>query len=386
MSRETKRSSRPPKRNRPKKGESPRSSPASAALVWVLLAVAAVVAVFAILLLVIYPETHGPGTGRDVELVVPADESSDVLAGRIIAAGLVTRPEVFRLFLRATGASQRVARGAHLLTDDLTPSELLRRLERKGTAGRTKLTIPEGFTRFDIAKRVQSAHIASASQFLEATSDPALLKELHIEGESAEGFLFPATYEFVADSDAKDVARRLKAEFDKRWGALAERHAPELREFAETLGWTPRQIVILASMVEKEAREDDERPVIASVFVNRLRDPTFKRKVLQCDPTSGYGCLAHRERIPACADYTGKITHDINVDPANDYSTYVHEGLPPGPISNPGLKSLTAALSPSSTRYFYFVARGEGRHAFSETYEAHDTAVKQGRNHQKPLE
>ena len=126
--------------------------------------------------------------------------------------------------------------------------------------------------------------------------------------------------------------------------------------------------------------------MIASVFVNRLRDPTFKRKVLQCDPTSGYGCLAHRERIPACADYTGKITHDINVDPANDYSTYVHEGLPPGPISNPGLKSLTAALSPSSTRYFYFVARGEGRHAFSETYEAHDTAVKQGRNHQKPLE
>lgn len=380
MSRESKRgpSSRPPRRKGAKKpSEAPR---VSGALVWSLLGLAALVAVFATFLLVIYPETKGPGTGRDVELVIPGDESSDVVAGRIAAAGLVAHPEVFRIFLRASGAALRIAKGAHLLTDDLPPSELLRRLERKGTAARVKLTIPEGFTRFDIAKRVQSAHIASAAQFLDATADASLLRELRIEGESAEGYLFPATYEFVTDTEAKDVARRLKTEFDKRWTPLLERHPTELKELTDTLGWSARQIVILASMIEKEAREDEERPIIASVFLNRLRDPTFKRKVLQCDPTSGYGCIAHRDKIPACAEYTGKITHDINVDPANLYSTYVHEGLPPGPISNPGMKSLSAALSPANTKYLYFVARGEGRHAFSETYEAHDTAVKQGRN------
>jgi len=382
MNREPKRgpSSRPPKRKSPRK-RSEAAPRVSGALVWSLLGLAAVVAVFATFLLVVYPETKGPGTGRDVELVIPGDESSDVLAGRIAAAGLVTRPEIFRLFLRASGASARIARGAHLLTDDLSPSELLRRLERKGTAARVKVTLPEGFTRFDIAKRVQSAHIASAAQFLAATTDPALLKEMHLEGESAEGVLFPATYDFVTDTDAKEVVRRLKGEFDKRWATLVDRHQSELKELADTLGWSPRQILILASMVEKEAREDEERPIIASVFLNRLRDPNFKRKVLQCDPTSGYGCLVHRDRIPSCAEYTGKITHDINVDPANDYSTYVHEGLPPGPISNPGMKSLSAALSPANTKYLYFVARGEGRHTFSETYEAHDTAVKQGRSH-----
>ena len=92
----------------------------------------------------------------------------------------------------------------------------------------------------------------------------------------------------------------------------------------------------MASLVEKEAAVDEERPIIASVFLNRLRDSTFKRKVLQCDPTAGYGCLVLRDKLPACAGYAGKITHAINMDPQNPYSTYTHEGLPPGPDRQPG--------------------------------------------------
>jgi UPF0755 protein len=111
------------------------------------------------------------------------------------------------------------------------------------------------------------------------------------------------------------------------------------------------------------------------VFLNRLRDPSFTPKLLQCDPTAGYGCLQMPADIPSCANYTGKITHDLVVDASNPYNTYKHEGLPPGPISNPGMKSLEAVMSPASTHWFYFVAKGEGRHTFSETYAAHTTAI-----------
>jgi UPF0755 protein len=170
--------------------------------------------------------------------------------------------------------------------------------------------------------------------------------------------------------------RRLVAEFEKRFLSLEQNHRLGRSQLEQSLGWTRRDIVTLASMVEKEAAVDDERAIIASVFLNRLRDPTFKRKLLQCDPTSGYGCLVLRDRVPACATYTGKVTHAINADPANAYSTYVHEGLPPGPIGNPGMKSLQAVLAPASTKYLYFVVRGDRRHAFSETLEEHNTAVK----------
>jgi UPF0755 protein len=328
------------------------------------------------LLLFVYPNTRGPGAGRDVELVFPADDSSEQLAGRLAAAGLVEHPRLFMWFLRASGGAPSVSPGAHLLTDDLSPREILQRLERRGRALHAKVVVPEGFTRFDIAKRLQSLHVCGAKTFLDASVDRGLLAELRIEGESAEGFLFPATYDFASDSDAADVVRRMKLEFDKRWSSLESSHGSGLLDLEASLGWTKRDVVTLASIVEKEAAVDDERPVIASVFLNRLRDPSFKRRVLQSDPTSGYGCVAMRDKIPACASYTGKITHDINMDPANVYSTYVHEKLPPGPIANPGSKSLAAVLSPATTRYFFFVARGEGRHTFSETLDAHNAAVK----------
>ena len=171
--------------------------------------------------------------------------------------------------------------------------------------------------------------------------------------------------------------RRLKTEFDRRYTQLEQNHRLGVANLEGSLGWTRREIIVLASMVEKEAAVDDERPIIASVFINRLRDLNFKRKVLQCDPTAGYGCLVLRDRVPACVGYAGKVTHAVNVDPLNTYSTYVHEGLPPGPIANPGMKSLQAVLAPASTKYLYFVTRGEARrHQFSETLEEHNAAVK----------
>ncbi len=348
----------------------------SRASTWLLYSAGALLAAVLVSLLVAYPETHGPGEGRDVELVVVGDESSDALAARLHAAGLVDSPRLFALYLRVTGGARRVVPGAHLVTDDVSPTTLLARLERTTGAGHARVTIPEGFTRFDVAKRLQALHVCPLRAWLDATTDEALLKELHIDGASAEGYLFPATYELAPDSAAPDIVRRLKAEFDKRYAQLETQHQSGLLDLTSSLGWGPREIVTLASMVEKEAAVDEERPIIAGVFLNRLRDPSFSPKLLQSDPTAGYGCLVAPLPSPPCATYTGKITHDIVADASNPYNTYRHDGLPPGPISNPGAKSLEAVMAPALTHYFYFVARGEGRHTFSETYAAHAAAVR----------
>lgn len=329
-------------------------------------------------LLVVFPSSAGPGAGKDVEVVMGPEESTASALDKLEQAGLVRSPRMFALYTRFVGL--KVAPGTHLLTDDATPYELVRRLEREGHATRAKITIPEGFTRFDIAKRLQAHHVAWSSSFLDATANTDLLKEVGIDGDSAEGFLFPATYELPLDSDPKDIVRRLVSEFERRFTQLEQNHRLGRSQLESSLGWGRREIVILASMVEKEAAVDDERPIIASVFLNRLRDPSFKRKLLQCDPTSGYGCLVLRDRVPACAGYAGKVTHAINVDPLNTYSTYVHEGLPPGPIGNPGMKSLQAVLTPATTKFLYFVVRGDRRHAFSETIDEHNAAVKDFRD------
>ena len=358
-----------------REGKKPPASGGPRLLRWASFVAAFVVATLLVGLLLVYPATAGPGTGRDVELVVPGDESADALAARLAAAGLVKSPGLFAIYLRATRAAARVIPGTHLVTDDVSPATLLSRLERTSGAGHAKVTIPEGFTRFDIAKRLQALHVCPLRAWLDATQDRALLAELHIDGPSAEGFLFPATYELALDSAAPDLVRRMKTEFDRRYALLEGSHQAGLLELSTTLNWGQKEVVTLASMIEKEAAVDDERPVIASVFLNRLRDPSFAPKLLQCDPTAGYGCLVAPERSPSCLAYTGKVTHDIVSDASNPYNTYKHEGLPPGPISNPGAKSIEAVMAPAMTHYLYFVARGEGRHTFSETYGAHTAAV-----------
>ena len=348
----------------------------SRAPIWLLSAAGAVVVAVLFGLFFAYADGHGPGDGRDVELVVVRDESADAIAARLNAAGLIDAPRLFALYLRLTGGAGRVVAGTHLLTDDLSPATLLARLERTTASGHVRVTIPEGFTRFDIAKRLQAQHVCPLRVWLDATTDESLLKDLHIDGPSAEGFLFPATYDLALDSAAPDLVRRFKAEFDKRYAQLESSHQPGLLDLTSSLGWGQRDIVTLASMIEKEAAVDDERPIIAGIFLNRLRDPSFSPKLLQSDPTAGYGCLVSPSLSPSCSSYTGKITHDIVSDTSNAYNTYKHDGLPPGPISNPGAKSIEAVMAPTMTHYFYFVARGEGRHTFSETYAAHAAAVR----------
>ncbi|MBV9947466.1 MAG: endolytic transglycosylase MltG [Myxococcales bacterium] len=351
-------------------------SRAAIALRVALLVLAVLAASASTWLFILYPSERGPGSGRVVSLVVPGAPRADDLTARLAAAGLLAHPRVFVLWLKVTGGAGSVVAGAHLLSDDATPRELIARLERRPGGGTARVTFPEGWTRFDMARRLQEKRVVGLREFLDATVDAGLLGELGIEGDSAEGFLFPATYDFALDDDARDIVRRMKREFDRRWDTASRAHPATLTDVMTSARMGVRELVTLASMIEREAAVDEERPVIASVFLNRLRDPTFHPKRLECDPTAAYGCLAMPERAASCAAYAGKPTAAIEHDPDNPYSTYTHEGLPPGPIANPGARSIEAAMAPASTHYYFFVARGEGRHTFSETYDGQKAAIR----------
>jgi len=327
---------------------------------------------------VLYPSGEGPGQGHAVEIVVPLDVTPGGLASILAQADLVSSPRLFAFWVRATGGTRRIVAGRHLLTDDASPRDLMARLERRLMRRRTRVTLPEGWTRFDIARRLQDKQVVALTDFLDATTDEAFLRELGIAGDSAEGFLFPATYDLELDGDPRDVVRTMKREFDRRWEALSRAHSPSLDDVMTSARLGVREIVTLASMIEKESAIDGDRAIVASVFLNRLRDSKFSPKRLECDPTAAYGCLVAPEKAASCAFFSGKPTASIEHDPNNPYSTYTHEGLPPGPIANPGAKSLEAAMSPATTHYFYFVARSDGKSTFSETLGEHTSAVHNG--------
>jgi UPF0755 protein len=329
-----------------------------------------------------YGWRHGPDKGDGtVEVDWPADLTSEQAAAHLVELGLADGQETMAVFLRATGGTGDFIPGPHLLPKGASPWDLRRLLSRSFFRPMARVTIPEGFNRFDIAGRLEKLKITSKKRFLAATVDPGLLDEAGVErragapAESAEGYLFPATYDFGLDSEPRDIIKRLVLEANRRWEALIAQRKDGLASLQATLGWERREVLTLASMIEKEAAVDEERPLIASVFLNRLIDPSFRPKLLQSDPTSIYGCLGWPEEAPSCAGWTGKPTPAINNDPKNRYSTYQHTGLPPGPIANPGVKSIEAALAPAASKFFYFVAQGGGRHTFSQDFAAHNDAV-----------
>jgi UPF0755 protein len=382
------RSDRPKRRRRRRKRGSdappgPASAPGTAAsrgsvARWAIAAIALAVAAASLWLFVLYPSERGPGSGKGVEVTIMPHPGADELAQTLAAAGLVASPRLFALWVRASGGTGATVEGRHLLTDDATPKQIVARLERRAGGGSVRVTFPEGYNRFDMARRLQDKEVCALRDFLDATNDRTLLGELAIEGDSAEGFLFPATYDLSFDSDPRDVVRRMKREFDRRWDQLSRAHSASLNDVMASASFGIRDVVTLASIVEKEAAVDEERAIIASVFLNRLRDPSFRPKRLESDPTASYGCLVVPDRAASCASFVGKATAAIEHDPDNPYSTYTHEGLPPGPIANPGARSLEATMSPASTHFFYFVAKGDGHSTFSETFDAHNVAVHGG--------
>ena len=215
-----------------------------------------------------------------------------------------------------------------------------------------ELLVPEGFNIFEIADAVARLVSILREDFLAAARNPALVRDLDPRAPSLEGYLFPNTYRVYRHTTAAQLCRMMTGEFRARW--------KELHSNADVHG-----TIALASMVEREARRPEERPLVASVFRNRLR---IGMK-LDCDPTAVYAALLDNR-------YRGTI-YRSDLDSESPWNTYRHAGLPPGPIANPGLGSIRAALAPEDTHYLYFVAKadGSGGHTFSESLVEHAAAV-----------
>lgn len=324
-----------------------------------------------------YPQRHGPGPGRVVEVDLTTGDSLAVVSHRLTAVGALADPALFALYARMRGADSRLRTGTVLVYDSMSPRELLQRIAHGYGSASLRVVIPEGFSRFDIAARLARWGVCEPVAFLDATTDAALLAELGITGHSAEGWLFPDTYLLRDNTEPKKLVRSFVANAHHRMAPVFETQDDGVQRLKETLGWGQAQIVSLASIVEKEAAVPSEQPMIAGVFLNRLRTAEFSPKRLQADPTVAYGC-AVLPTLPSCSRFNGReITRQMLSDASNPYNTYRRLGLPPGPISNPGLGALRAVVAPASHDYFYFVAAGKGRHTFSRTLAEHQSAVDQ---------
>ncbi len=338
---------------------------------------AAVIAPFVLAIgsLLVWAVLPGPGSGRRVALELAAGQDRRQIADQLTAAGLVASPRLLSAYLALLRPSLALEPGPHLLEDSLSPRDLVRYLARLQRPVE-RVTIPEGWNRLQIGERLEQSGVCSARAFQRAATDPALLARLSIRGESAEGYLFPATYALRRDSTPASVVTTMARQARRRLLRLDKQHGGALARYVAERGWGEHAVLTLASIVEKEAGHHDEGPTIASVYLNRLDDPTFRpARTLQADPTAGYGCAVEPAAAPSCAGYTGHITPAMLRDAANRYNTYRHPGLPPGPIANPGAAAIEAVLAPAHTDYLFFVATGGGRHTFSRTLEEHQAAI-----------
>jgi UPF0755 protein len=332
-------------------------------------------------LLLVWAVLPGPGAGRRIALDWPAQLGAAEAAARLRSAGIVDNGWLMALYLSLLRPMVELEPGPHVLNDALSPRHVTQRLARVPARPAIRLTFPEGWNHVQIGARLEEREVCTLASFRRAVHDRALLRSLRIEGPSAEGYLFPATYDFPLDSDPHALVRILVRETRERIEALDARHSGALQRLARRYGFREYQLLTLASIIEREATHADERRTIASVFYNRLSNPEFRPlRTLQSDPTAGYGCVVAAASIPSCAGYDGRVTPAMLRDAANPYNTYRHPGLPPGPIANPGEASIVAALTPQETDFLYFMSRGGGRHAFSRTYEEHNQAVQRRRD------
>lgn len=324
--------------------------------------------------LLLYPAKAGSGPDRDFVVELSKKPTLVEVADALAKAKVITDRNKWLRSMRLLQTEPYLRGGWVALNRKKSMLELMPRLLVNRGKSNVTVNVPEGFTRFDVGTRLERFGVTSKAAFLAAATEAALLDKLSIPANSAEGYLFPATYTLEQQSAAHAVVARMVAAFRNNTRGAFEKLAAA--RATARLPLTDHEALILASIVEREAQRPDERPIIAGVFVNRLADPTFRPHRLQADPTVAYGCLVAPKSAPTCATFDGRrITPAMVRDPLNPYNTYRIEGLPPGPISNPGLASIEAAITPMSHDFFYFVATGGGRHSFSRSLDEHNARI-----------
>lgn len=292
-------------------------------------------------------------TGKEVVVTIPKGASLSQVAKILQDNGIIRSGLIFKLVAFIRGEQRRVKAGDYLLKTSSDPGEVLDLLISGKTLMIT-LTVPEGYNIFQIAELFEQTGISSRDEMLAVARDKSFIAELGLDGVSLEGYLFPDTY-FLRSSekgDPKVLLRRMVQRF-------RDVYDKQVKATAEQFGWTPLQVVTLASLIEKEAKAS-EHALVSAVFHNRLR----LNMKLQSDPTVIYGLKPMGSKITRA-----------DLDRKHPYNTYQNVGLPPGPIANPGKESLLAAVAPADVDYLYFVSKNDGTHQFSNTLQEHNRWV-----------
>jgi peptidoglycan lytic transglycosylase G len=322
---------------------------------FVILFVAAMLVVVAGSGIALWRYANEPGSRRDHQVIfaIAPGEAFDALVSRLHSDGLISGPLKFKVWVRLKGDDKKLKAGEYYLSASMTPNQILEVLVG-GKSYLYRLTVPEGFNLKQIAAVIADQGLGDAQTFLDLATDPKTAAHYKIKARTLEGYLFPDTYLFPKGVSSATIIDRMIERFN-------EQFRPEWRDRARELHMTVHEIVTLASIIEKETGDPAERPLISSVFHNRL-----KRKMrLESDPTVIYGIK----------DFNGNITRK-DLKTRTPYNTYVIKGLPPGPIASPGSAAIKAALYPADTHFLFFVSKKDKTHHFSTTIREHNRAVR----------
>jgi len=291
--------------------------------------------------------------GKDIVFEVHPGEGFSKINGRLSHQDLISSAKFFHRYAQINGLMSKFKAGKFEIKSGSNMLDVFQILI-SGQSITTSVTVPEGKNLFQIAGIMkQDKIIDSSNSFTQLAKDPIFTKKLRIPATRVEGYLYPETYKFTPGSTSKNIIRNMVNVFNEKTKNLDFSKAP--------LGLSKHQVIILASVVEKETGAAIERPMIAGVFINRLK----KKMRLQSDPTTIYGIWEH---------FNGNLRKKDLLE-KTPYNTYKISGLPAGPISNPGIRSIKAVLSPAQHNYLYFVSQNDGTHLFSETYSKHRKAV-----------
>jgi UPF0755 protein len=294
--------------------------------------------------------------GAELFVEIPPGSGTAEIGRRLVEAGVVSDSIVFRAALWYTGNSRDLKAGEYRFDRAMTAVDVVDKLARGDVYGR-RVTFPEGLNIREMAKVYEAKGFGPARDFIAAARDVSLIKDLDPEATDLEGYLFPETYALPRGTPAAKLIALMANRFRTVF-------TDDMRRAAQEQGFTVRQVVALASVVEKETGKAEERPVVSAVYRTRFRIGM----PMQADPTVVYA-LEEAKR------YDGNIRRaDLSFD--SPYNTYKYPGLPPGPIASPGKASLDAALAPADVKYLYFVSRNDGSHVFAETLDQHNANVR----------
>jgi UPF0755 protein len=313
----------------------------------------------------LYNDLHKPvahnKSGQYIE--IPKGSSTAYVVRKLAAEGVIKHEWPLKLYLKVTGTASSLKAGEYDFPSPISPLMVLAKMQQ-GQRRLNRITIIEGWTRWDIARalmQVPQFHLDNEAQALDLMNNVSLVGDLDPVATNLEGYLYPDTYEFAAETTANELVEMMVKRFRSVW-------KPDWTTRAATLGMTPRQIVTVASIIETEAKLSDERPIVASVIYNRLR----KNIPLAVD-----SAVIYASKLEGKWRYDGKV-YKSDIERRSPYNTRLFAGLPPGPVASPGESSLSAAVNPAMTDYLYYVrnpARDDGAHNFYATGGDFETGV-----------